>query len=263
MKEKTKNWIVYTIHLQIFATLTIATIFVELIWIIEGFLKVYRYNFQANNTITQPSAREIGYSIFFITFMVMNLTIASFSLYAFIFILHILDSNPAKTAPMCAFALDFSLINLYLFHFSIYKYKYLTYFTPNFVSSVFYHIPNLIAQISEILIIIAIFTVFINFRFGIEGIYKSRIFETNKITDFIHSFLIINGIFTILLIYIYIYANILTINLLGFIFSLIIGFFLIGLFDFILRKKKLRYPIEAIALWRHGKVVTKNGREKR
>lgn len=64
------------------------------------------------------------------------------------------------------------------------------------------------------------------------------------------------------MIYIYIYANILTITLLGFILSLIIGLLLIGLFSFILRKKKLRYPIEAIALWRHGKVITKKGKEK-
>lgn len=117
MNEKAKNWIVYSIHLQIFAALTIATIFIELIWIIEGYLKVDLFYFQTNKTITQPSPREIIYSIFFITFMVLTLTIASFSLYAFIFILHILNSNPAKTAPMCSLALYCSLINLFLFHF--------------------------------------------------------------------------------------------------------------------------------------------------
>ncbi|HEY0090286.1 MAG TPA: hypothetical protein VGB37_15665, partial [Candidatus Lokiarchaeia archaeon] len=195
-------------------------------------------------------------------FMILNLTIASFSLYTFIFVLHVLDSNPAKTAPVCTLAIDCSLINLYLFHFSIYKSRYLTYLTPNFILSIFYHIPNLISQISEILMVVGFFTIFINFQFGTEGIYKSRIIKTNLITDSVHILLILNGVFTIFFIYIYFYANILTINLLGFILSLIIGFLLISLFNYILRKKKFKYPIEAIAIWRHGKVITKKGKEK-
>jgi hypothetical protein len=192
----------------------------------------------------------------------LNLTVATFSLYTFIFVLQILNTNPAKTAPVCALAIDCSLLNLYLFHFFIYKNRYFTYFFPNLILSIYYNIPNLIFQSSEIIMIIAFFTIFINFRFGIEGIYKSRILKTNFITDFIHTLLILNGVFPILLVYIYIYANILEISLLGFFLSLIIGILLIGLFNYILRKKKIRYPIEAIAIWRHGKVVTKKGKEK-
>jgi hypothetical protein len=56
--------------------------------------------------------------------------------------------------------------------------------------------------------------------------------------------------------------NILAINLIGIIFSVIVALFLIGFFNFVLRKNKIRYPIEAIAIWRHGKVITKKGKEK-
>ena len=256
MKEKTKNWTVFGGHLIIFLFMTLMTIFIELIWLFEVIFNFDPYDLESYVIITPPS-HEIFYSVIIIVYMVLNLTIASFSLYTFIFVLQILNTNPAKTAPMCALAIDCSLINLFLFHFSIYKNRYFTCFTPNLILSIYYHIPNLIFQSSEIIMLIVFFTIFINFRFGIEGIYKSRILKTNFITDFVHTLLILNGMFPILLIYIYIYANILTINLLGFVLSLIITFLLIGLFNFILRKKKLRYPIEAIAIWRHGKVTYK------
>jgi len=261
MKEKTKNGIVFSGHLIIFLFLTLMTIFIELIWLVEVVFNFDPYDIESYE-ITVPSAHEIFYSIIIIAYIVLNLTVATFSLYTFIFVLQILNKNPARTTPMCALAIDCSLINLFFFHFSIYKSRYFTYFARNLFLSIFYHIPNLFSQSSEIIMLIAFFTVFINIRFGIEGIYKSRILKTNFITDFIHTLLILNGVLPIFLIYIYIYANFLTITLLGFILSFFISFLIIGVFDFILRKKKLRYPIEAIAIWRHGKVVTKKGKEK-
>lgn len=262
MNAKTKNWIVYGFQLQFFVALTIITIFVEFLWLFEGLIHQNLSYSNPPSRTAAPSVQEVGFSISLVTFMILNLGIACISLYGFIFILNVLDSNPAKTAPVCALAIDCALINLFLYHFSLYKERYFNYIAPFFPFSIYFHIPSLISQISEILMIIAFFTIFLNLQFGIEGIYKSHILKTNKLTDFIHILLIINGVLPILVIYIYIEMNILAINLIGIIFSVIVALFLIGFFNFVLRKNKIRYPIEAIAIWRHGKVITKKGKEK-
>ena len=259
MNTKTKNWIVYGFQLQFFIILTIITIFIEFVWLFEAFIPLNLSDSHRNTRTTVPSVQEVIFSISFVTFMVFNLGMASISLYAFIFILRVLDSNPAKTAPMCALAIDCSLINLFLYHYTLYKERYFAYIAPYFPFSIYFHIPSLISQISEILMIIAFFTIFLNLQFGIEGIYKSHKLKTNKLTDLIHIILITNGILAILSIYLY--TIILTINLIRIIISLIFALFLIGFFIFILRKIKIRYPIEAISIWKHGRIITKKEME--
>jgi len=255
MNPKTKNWIVYCFQILFFLMLTIITVFIEFIWLFEAIMPLNLFDSNRNIRTPVPSVLEVFFSITFSIFMVFNLGIATFSLYAFIFILHVLDTNPAKTAPICAFAIDCSLINIFLNHFTIYKERYFAYIAPFFPFSIYFHIPSLISQISEILMIVAFFTIFLNLQFGIEGIYKSHKLKTNKLTDLIHIILITNGILAI--ISIYLYTIILTINLIRIIISLIFSLFLIGIFNFILRKNKIRYPIEAISIWRHGRIITK------
>lgn len=255
MNSKKKNWIIYSIQLQFFVALTIITIFIEFVWLFEDIFFINLIKAHPTTKTTIPSPEEIIISISFIIFLVLNLSVASFSLYAFIFILHVLDSNPAKTAPVCALAIDSALINLFLYHFFIYKDRYFIYLAPYFPFSVYFYVPYLISQILEIYIIVAFFTIFLNLQFGIEGIYKSRIVKTNKLTDFVHVLMMINGILPIL--FLLIYTNIFTINPISIIFSVIIAIFLIGLFNYILRKKNMKYPIEAIAIWRQGKVFNK------
>jgi len=80
-------------------------------------------------------------------------------------------------------------------------------------------------------------------------------------TDFIHYILITNGIIGIL--FVCVYLNILKIGIIEFIISVILAIVLIGLFNFILRKLNLNnYPIEAIARWKYGKVLTKKDMDK-
>ncbi len=255
MNPKTKNWIVYGFQILFFFMLTIITVFIEFIWLFEAIIPLNLFDSNRNIRTPVPSVDEVIFSISFAIFIVFNLGIATFSLYSFIFILHVLDTNPAKTAPICAFAIDCSLVNLFLNHFTIYKERYFAYIAPFFPFSIYFHIPSLISQISEILMILAFFTIFLNLQFGIEGIYKSRKLKTNKITDLIHIILITNGLLAI--ISIYLYTIILKINFIRIIISLIIALFLIGLFTFILRKNKIKYPIEAISIWRHGRVKLK------
>ncbi len=248
MDAKTKNWIVYGFQLQFFCILSIIIIFFELVRLFEV---IFPPNF---------SVQEIVFSVSLITFMILNLGIASFSMYAFIFVLHILESNQgARTLPVCALAIDCALINLFFYHFFFFKEQYFTYFAPYFPLSICFHIPNLISQISEIFMIISFFTIFLNLEFGIDGINKSRIIKSNKMTDLIHILMIINGVLAILFLYIYTY--ILTINLIGLIFSVIIALFLIGIFNFVLFKKQLGYPLEAIARWRYERAISKNEKE--
>lgn len=236
MEAKIKNWLAYALQLQFFLALTIITIFLEFAWLFDD--------------ISEPSAQKIIFSLFFISFIFINLSIASFSMYAFIFIFHVLDKNPIKTAPVCPLALDCALVNIFLCHFSLYKVHYFIYFAPFLPLSVFYHIPFLISQISEILLVIALFTICINLQFGINGIFKRRI-KTNKTTDFIHSLLILNGLIGI--IFLHVYLSILTITFLGFIISIVITLILIGLFNFTLRRRSLLYPIAALTRWRELK----------
>ncbi|MFX1339371.1 MAG: hypothetical protein ACFFDK_12235, partial [Promethearchaeota archaeon] len=126
----------------------------------------------------------------------------------------------------------------------------------SFPMSIYFHIPNLISQVSEILMIIAFFSIFINFEFGIEGIIKRHIINSNKMTDLIHYILITNGILGCL--FIFTYMTILNINLIGFIISVIFAIFFICLFNFVIRKLNLNnYPIEALSRWKYGRVLTK------
>ena len=255
MKPTTKNWIVYVFQIQFFIMLTIITVFIQFIWLFEAIMPLNLFDSHKSIRTPIPSVNEVIFSLSFAIFMVFNLGMATFSLYAFIFILHVLDSNPAKTAPICAFAIDCSLVNLFLNHFTLYQGRYFAYIAPFFPFSIYFQIPSLLSQISEILMILAFFTIFLNLQFGIEGIYKSHKIKTNKLTDLIHIILITNGLLAIISIYLYII--ILRINLIRIIISLIFALFLIGIFTFILRKNKIKYPIEAISIWRYGRVKLK------
>ncbi len=184
-----------------------------------------------------------------------------FSIYAFIFVLHVLDSNPAKTMPVCAIAIDIALINLFFYQLSIYKEQFSIYFITPYPFSFYFLIPNLISQISVILMIITFFSIFINLEFGIQGIMKRKIINSSKMTDFIHYILITNGILGIS--FVFVYISILKISIIEFIISVILAIVLIGLFNYVLRKLKLNnYPIEAISRWKYGKVLTKKDKDK-
>ena len=256
MKSKTKNWIVYSFQLLFFVTLTFIIIFIEFVWLFEGLIPL---DYRPTTRTAAPPVQEIVFSIFFVTLMVLNLGMASFSLYTFIFILHIFDANPANTAPMCPLAIDCAMINFLLYHYSLHNERYFNYLAQSIPFSIYFYVPSLIYQIPEIFMAIALFTIFMNLQFGIEGIYKSRVLKTNKLTDFTHILLLLNGVLPLFIIIAY--TNFQTITLVGFILSMIIAHFLIGLINFFLRKKKMRYPIEAIALWRFGKIIYKKDRE--
>ena len=135
MKSKTKNWIVYSFQLLFFITLTVIIIFIEFVWLFEDFIPL---DFHPPTRTAPPSVQEVVFSIVFVTLMVLNLGVASFSMYTFIFILHIFDSNPANTAPMCAIAVDSALINFLLCHFSLYKERYFTFLAQYIPFSIYF-----------------------------------------------------------------------------------------------------------------------------
>ncbi len=208
-----------------------------------------------------PSTPEVIISILFVALIILNLSMALFSMYAFIFVLHVLDSNPAKTMPVCAIAIDVALINFFFYQLYIYKQQFSIYFITPYPFSIYFLVPNLISQISEILIIITFFSIFINLQFGIQGIMKRHIVNSSKMTDFIHYILVTNGIIGIS--FVLVYINILKIGIIEFIISVILAIGLIGLFNFVLRKLSLNnYPIEAISRWKYGKVLTKKDMDK-
>ena len=181
---------------------------------------------------------------------------AIFSIYGFIFILRVLDKNPAKTAPVCAIAIDIALINFFFYQLCIFREQFITYFIIPFPLSIYFMIPNFMSQISGILLIIAFFSIFINLQFGIEGIIKRNIINSSKMTNFIHYILMINGILGISFVYTYIIM--LKIGFIEFIISFILAIGLIVLFNFVLRKLKVNnYPIEALSRWKYGKVLNK------
>ena len=261
MNAKSKNWIVFVFQLQFFTTLTIIIVILEFIWLYDIFFYPLNFPFPPSR-LTVPSTPQIFISILFVTFVIMNLSMAIFSIYAFIFVLHVLDSNPAKTAPVCAVAIDFALINFFFYQHSLYKEHYSAFFITSFPFSIYFLIPNLVSHISEILMVIAFFSIFVNLEFGIEGIMKRHVINSNKLTDLVHYILIANGIFGILCVYIY--MRNLNIGIIGFIISLILAIFFISLFNFVLRKLNLNhYPIEALSKWKYGRVLTKKDMEKK
>lgn len=262
MKTKSKNWIVFLIQLQFFITLILVIIFLEFVWVYEIYFYPLNFPFPVPpSQPTVPSIHQIMISISFVSFAIMNFCMAIFSIYAFIFVLHVLDSNPAKTAPVCAMAMDVALISFFFYQLSIYKEQFSTYFITPYPFSSYFLFPNLISHISEILIIITFFSIFINLQFGFQGIMKRHIINSSKMTDLVHYILITNGILGIL--FVFMYMTVLKISIIGFIISVILALGLIGLFNFVLRKLGLdNYPIEAISRWKYGKVLTKKDIEK-
>jgi len=105
------------------------------------------------------------------------------------------------------------------------------------------------------------FSIALNLEFGIEGIVKRHIINSNWLTDFIHYILIVNGILGSL--YLYICMDAFNISINSFIIGVSVGILLIGLFNIVLRKLNLNnYPIEALARLKYGRVITKNDEEK-
>ena len=254
---KLKNGIVFVFQLQFFIILTLVISFLEFVWVYEIYF--YPLNFFFPVPPSQPivpSIQQIIISILFVSFVIVNLCMAIFSIYGFIFILRVLDKNPAKTAPVCAIAIDIALINFFFYQLCIFREQFITYFIIPFPLSIYFMIPNLMSQISGILLIIAFFSIFINLQFGIEGIIKRNIINSSKMTNFIHYILMINGILGISFVYTYIIM--LKIGFIEFIISFILAIGLIVLFNFVLRKLKVNnYPIEALSRWKYGKVLNK------
>jgi len=262
MRAKLKNRIVFIFQLQFFITLTVVTVFLEFVWVYEIYFYPLNFFFPfPPSQPTVPSIPQIIISISFALFVILNLIMAIFSIYGFIFVLHVLDSNPAKTAPVCAIAIDVALINFFFYQLCIFREQFFTYFIIPFPLSIYFMIPSLISQISVILIVIAFFSIFINLQFGVEGIMKRHVINSNKMTNLIHYILIINGILGIS--FVYVYINMLKIGIIEFTISVSLAIVLIGLFNFVLRKLKLNnYPIEALSRWKYGKVLTKKDRDK-
>ena len=130
MKAKIKNWFVYGFQLIFFIALTLIIIFIELIWLFEAFIPL---DSRPATRTAEPSPQEVIFSILFVTLMILNLGLASFSLYTFIFILHVFDANPANTAPMCPLAIDCAMMNFLLYHFSLYKERYFIFLAQNYL----------------------------------------------------------------------------------------------------------------------------------
>ncbi|TFG25663.1 MAG: hypothetical protein EU529_00185 [Promethearchaeota archaeon] len=261
-KNKVKNWTAFIFQVQLFLTLTIFMIFLEFSWFLEVYLHPKFSDPRLPTRTDIPSIEEIVFSMSFSTLLFLNLFLAMFSMYVFIFLLHVLDSNPAKTAPVCAIAIDFAMINIFLYHFSIYKERYFIYLTPLFPFSYYYQISCLISQISLILYIFAFFTIFINFQFGIHGISKRKKFKTNKMTDLMHILLLSNTLISIYFLYFYLsYIKIFVIDIVLLALSVIIAFLLLGFFNFFLRKKNLGFPLEAIERWRNRLKWKKDNRK--
>lgn len=262
MKAKLKNGIIFLFQLQFFTTLALVIIFLEFVWVYEIYFYPlnFPFPFPPSQPIVPPTPQVI-ISILFVSFALINLCMAIFSIYAFIFVLHVLDSNPAKTAPVCAIAIDVALISFFFYQLSIFKEQFSIYFVTSCPLSIYFLIPNLMSQISEILLIITFFSIFINLQFGIQGMMKRHIINSSKMTDFIHYILVTNGIIGIS--FVLVYINILRIGIIEFIISVILAIVLIGLFNFVLRKLNLNnYPIEAISRWKYGKVLTKKDMDK-
>ena len=262
MRAKFKNWIVFLIQLQFFIPLTWIFTFLEFVWVYEIYFDPSDFFFPVPpSQPTMPSIPQIIISISFALFVILNLIMAIFSVYGFIFVLHILDSNPAKTAPVCAIAIDVALINFFFYQLCIFREQFFTYFIIPFPLSIYFMIPNVMSQISVILLLITFFSIFINLQFGIEGIMKRHIINSTKMTNLIHYILIINGILGIS--FAYSYITMLKISIIESIISVSLAIGLIVLFNFVLRKLKINnYPIEALSRWKYGKVLTKKDQEK-
>jgi len=148
-------------------------------------------------------------------------------------------------------SIDIALLNFFFYQLSVYKDQYIVYFVIPFPLFLIF-IP-----LYEALITISIFSITLNLEFGIEGIMKRYIINSNWLTDFIHYLLIVNGILGSL--YLYICINSFNIGINSFIIGVCAGILFIGLFNIVLRKLKLNnYPIEALAILKYGRVPTKD-----
>lgn len=255
MNEKLKNWIVFIFQLLFFTPLTLIIIFLEFLWIYEIYFYPLNFPFpHPPSKIVVPTIPKVTVSFLFVSLIILNLNMAIFSMYGFIFFLHVLDSNPAKTAPVCAMSIDIALINFFFYQLSVYKEQYIAYFVIPF-PLFFIFIP-----LYEVLITISVFSIALNLEFGIEGIVKRHIINSNWLTDFIHYLLIVNGILGSL--YLYICISNFNIGINSFIIGVCAGILFIGLFNIVLRKLKLNnYPIEALAILKYGRVPTKHDNE--
>ncbi len=253
MNVKIKNWSAYIFQIGLFSIFTIILIFIEFRWVMEIYFHPYLPEWNLPIRIAIPPVQEILLSIGYIAFFIFNFGIASFSMYVFIFILHVLDSNFARTVPICAFAIDCSLVNLFLFHFIFNKKIYFDYFMIYFHLHLLYQIPALISQLTGIIIFINFFTLLINLRFGMQGIKNRRLLGSNLLTDLIHSLLIVNGF--IALIFFFYYLTVLSINIVGFILGLTAAIILVVIINNFLKRNKFYYPIQAIADFRKEKLA--------
>lgn len=130
MNVKFKNSFVFWFQVAFFSAIIVLIFFIEVIRLITIFIM------NSNKGAFISSGYEVSFLIIYLILLIVNYIIASFSLYVFIFVLHVLDSNPVKTAPVCALALDFAVLNLFFFNFFIYN-QFYSYFFCSFFS--FFH----------------------------------------------------------------------------------------------------------------------------
>ncbi|MFX1273881.1 MAG: hypothetical protein ACFFBP_02970 [Promethearchaeota archaeon] len=242
MNSKTKNRIVFRFQVIFFIILIFLTVVYGFSWLLNFLdpLNVLSNFIPKTNPI--PPIEMIIFTIFSITLMFLNWALASFSLYAFVFILRILESNPEKTTPICAMTLDVMIITQFLFHLSVHgQIRY----SENLFPSMYYIIPNFFTQYSEIFLVSATFLIIMGLKFGIEGINKRRYIRPNFLSDFIHILMVLNAVLVIVL-FIFL-INVLRIDFIKFILSISVAIVIFSLLILIMKKKNIKFPINAIA----------------
>jgi hypothetical protein len=257
MNINTKNRLVFSLQLGFFIILYLIIIFIE----INDLYELY-----AGETLFFPyfSALrdssfyfEVFISNFFIYFTFVNQFIAGFSMYGFLFKLRIFEKDSPKTIPVCAISTDIAMINIFLTHFITYKDQYFAYFTifPA-ISSL---IPGIISvfQIPVIFLTIALLSMLMNIYYGLYSIKLGRAYHWSHsfITIFFHIIMLINGIIALISFIVYLIRFF--IQIYSIILSIIIALTLFSFFIYLLVKKELKYPYEAIYQWRNHKKIKK------
>jgi len=178
-------------------------------------------------------------------------------MYGFLFKLKIFEKDSPKTIPVCAISTDIALINIFFTHFITYKHQYFAYFTIfPVISSV---IPSIISvfQIPVIFLTIALLSMLMNIYYGLYSIKLGRAYRWahSFITIFFHAIMLLNGIIAIIFFIVYIIRFF--IQIYSLILSIIIALTSFSFFIYLLFKKELKYPYEAIYQWRNHNRIKK------
>jgi hypothetical protein len=143
------------------------------------------------------------------------------------------------------------MINLFFIHFIVYKQQYMRYFS--IFSSFTSWIPAFFSvfQIPVIFLTISILSIIMNIYFGFYSMNLGRAYKWSRsfITILFHIIMIVNGI--IATISFVMYMHYFSIELYSLFFSIIIALSIFSLFIYLLLKKELKYPYEAIYQYRN------------